>query len=1191
MSELSNIGPYEILGELGRGGMGIVHRARDTRDGTFAALKILPHDAAARPEAALRFKLEFRAMRRVRHPNVIRVFESGIHDSAPYFSMEIVDGKAIASWLDDDEIVPHKGNVPPEGVLSVEQRAALNDPKRVHRLAECVVQVGYALGAIHRHRIVHRDLKPDNILVSRAGLVKLMDFGIAKQLNANQHHSVSGMFIGTFKYLSPEQAQGGDVDGRSDLYGLGLILYELLTGRHPFYSENSVGYAFHHAKTPLPKLSSFNPEVQPELAAVCERLLEKDPNDRFATAEDVIAAIRTAVDGVQVENKVVAESTATRARLERDALFNPGLVGRDRSLRAFSVLLSELSKGQGRVVLVPGDEGVGKTRLLRELGKLARAERVRAILGRGVSDAGEYTPYLHVLERMALNAKGPGNDLERFLDEDGPVLARYIPLLEQFGIDTEIAALSPSAERERFIRACGSVFERATTAIPHVVVLDDFHRFDELSIELTEQLTRRFSPDENDTHVYSALSFVIAFREPALSTNAQALISRLRDERALEIRPNALTQSEVLQMVKTMIGGGDVAAAIGEVLHQATGGVAGLVERKVRDWSLSGELRKTNQQWVFVKGAAAPGKELPMIGDFGDEGSTSQLVGLKNATRADVASEGALHAQVNVALLERLSPSARELGEAFAVLGERASLAQLSRLSLMNEEELLDSLEELLREKIIREDIDDVGSYMFTSDVLHKSLSQGIRAVRRRRVHRQVAELLGEQKESALRNAELIARHLIAAGDQMGALKEWMNAAKRSLELGATHTAAQRVQSAQDVLRDLQDENKNDPQVYKRGLDLIVLRMDVLSAVGEHHESVALAERRIPKLRRREDATVLGEVMLRLAQSELVLGRNDEALKHTASVLQLTERGRAHHLRCRAKNLCGQIYEKRGDHDLSQRYLSEALELARTIGSEREEDRARTALASRRLLVGDLAGAEREFRLLRDLAERRGEQMRVAAHVYALAQIAHERDELEEAEAGFRQMMKLARPSGDRRKVALGLCHMGIVRFDQGRANETLNLCDKAASVLQAIDDKGALAFVETVRSHALIERASFDDALTAAKSAIDNAQKAGVTLEENEAKMCLGLATILSDQSESTKDIDRALLASRRLQANRVVLFGLLALARAHLHLQKNDEALRVCDEGVGRARRTHFVRYVRRFEKVARQANALEA
>src|SRR5690606_12603237 len=155
--------------------------------------------------------------------------------------------------------------------------------------------VGFALSAIHAHRIVHRDLKPDNILVSKAGVVKLMDFGIAKQLTAHTEHSSGGMVVGTFKYLSPEQALGADIDGRADLYCLGVILYALLAGRHPFYSENSVGYAYHHARKQPPAIERFNPEVDPALKGICERLIRKDPNDRFPTAEDLIAALREAV--------------------------------------------------------------------------------------------------------------------------------------------------------------------------------------------------------------------------------------------------------------------------------------------------------------------------------------------------------------------------------------------------------------------------------------------------------------------------------------------------------------------------------------------------------------------------------------------------------------------------------------------------------------------------------------------------------------------------------------------------------------------------------------------------------------------------------------------------------------------------------------------------------------------------------
>ena len=130
---------------------------------------------------------------------------------------------------------------------------------------------------------------------------------------------------------------------------------------------------------------------------------------------------------------------------------------------------------------------------------------------------------------------------------------------------------------------------------------------------------------------------------------------------------------------------------------------------------------------------------------------------------------------------------------------------------------------------------------------------------------------------------------------------------------------------------ELSEKHPFDAQVARRDLDLILLRLDVLSAVGEHQQCVQLAERRLPRIRKRSDRSLVGEVLLRLAQSERVLGRVDRALKHVGEVLQLTERGRLHRLRCRAKNLAGGIYELRGDHDRSGRYFGEALELARAI--------------------------------------------------------------------------------------------------------------------------------------------------------------------------------------------------------------------------------------------------------------------
>jgi serine/threonine protein kinase/tetratricopeptide (TPR) repeat protein len=1207
------IGQYSVLGELGRGGMGIVYRVKDKRNERTAALKIVPPESLARPEAALRFKREFRAMQRVQHPNVIRVFEAGTHNECPFFTMELIEGKDIRHWLDgDDPVAVDQSRPPPAGPLPPQLRERVNDPKRVRRMVEAVVQVGFALGAIHAHRIVHRDLKPDNILVSKAGVVKLMDFGIAKQMTAHTEHSSGGMVVGTFKYLSPEQALGAELDGRADLYCLGIIMYELLAGRHPFYSENSVGYAYHHARKQPPPIDRFNPEVDPQLKQICERLIEKDPNDRFPTAEDLIASLRGAVDGLVDDSSRGARPAPAGPAMSsprKDSLFAPALVGRDRELRTLVSLCEQARKGRGSVAVVAGPRGIGKSRLLREVAARARGIGVDVVVGHATRDGGgEYQPYVEILDRIVEDAaQGRGEEVGRLLGEEGGVLARYLGSMEHLpdrARPRPAHALDPKGERARFLGAVSSFLERASNVRPRVLCIDGLQNADELSLDLTRHLAETIASigpvNESGAFHMSPLSLILTV-DSAEETRrgARKVLDQLSESQALlRIDLAPLTSLEVGEMLGTMIGGGKIADVVGEVLHQGTRGSPGLVEERIRAWAESGELMKKGREWVLVKRhedqpeiepdeEEVPTRSLPRRST--DTREISQVIDLKNVTRADIQLPDL---QENPAQLRirRLEKDARDLGERAAVLGERINGSLLLRMSLMREEEFLDALDELVREDILIEDSEE-GWYRFQGSELRTAFVEKLTVMRRRQLHRGAARALEDDAQERRRppNSEVLARHYQEADEPERALEHLMRAARRALETSATQTAAARVREAQELFMEQSAGRSYDPRMARRDLDLVLLRLDVLSAVGEHKECISLATRRIPRLRGVVDMRLIGEVLLRQAAAERRVGDLDDALAHISEVLSITDRGGAHPLRCRAKRLCGQIYEQKGQFDLSQRYFRDALELARTIGDELEEENARSALAFRHLQLGEMTTAEEEFGLLLADAKRRGERLRISRYVNAMGMLAHEAGDLGLAERNYREMIDLAKPAGDRRSVALGLCNIGVIRRDQQRHTDALNLCQKAARILGDIDDIELLAYVRIVESQTLLDVARDDEALHRAREALQHAERAGAALRLYEARICEGLARARAGEPlEAIPQIKTSLEAARDINANRSMLYGLIALAEAHIIAGDNSRAQQILDEGMGRARRTGYSRFLDRFEELSARASA---
>jgi serine/threonine-protein kinase len=263
---------YEILEELGRGRMGVVYKAHHLRLNRPVALKVVLDELHAAPEDRVRFLGEAEALARCRHPHVIPVYEAGWHGGRPYLAMELAEGGTLAR---------HCG-----GVAQPARQAA--------RLVESLAG---AVGHLHARGIVHRDLKPSNVLLTEGGVAKLADFGLAKRLGGGEGLTVAGALLGTPGYMAPEQALCRGVGPAADVYGLGAILYELLTGAPPFHGEGLLDTLHSVAHEPPPPPRRLSAGVPRDLEAVCLKCLQKEPRDRYATAEELADDLRRFLAG------------------------------------------------------------------------------------------------------------------------------------------------------------------------------------------------------------------------------------------------------------------------------------------------------------------------------------------------------------------------------------------------------------------------------------------------------------------------------------------------------------------------------------------------------------------------------------------------------------------------------------------------------------------------------------------------------------------------------------------------------------------------------------------------------------------------------------------------------------------------------------------------------------------------------
>ena len=293
----TKIGPFEILSVVGAGGMGEVYRARDTRLGRDVAIKVLPESFARDAERLRRFEQEARTVAALNHPNVLAVFDIGQYLGSPYMVSELLDGETLREKMREGPI-----------------------PQR--RAVDYASQIAEGLAAAHDKGVVHRDLKPENVFVTKDGRVKALDFGLAKVARAEADgaeagqgatatvavHTIPGVVLGTAGYMSPEQVRGQEVDARTDIFALGAILYEMLSGRRAFKGDSSIETMNAILKDDPPELETDKSKVSPGLERIVRRCLEKEPGRRFYSAHDVgfaLEAISSTSHGSGVQRQAV----------------------------------------------------------------------------------------------------------------------------------------------------------------------------------------------------------------------------------------------------------------------------------------------------------------------------------------------------------------------------------------------------------------------------------------------------------------------------------------------------------------------------------------------------------------------------------------------------------------------------------------------------------------------------------------------------------------------------------------------------------------------------------------------------------------------------------------------------------------------------------------------------------------------
>lgn len=819
------------MGLLGQGGMAAVYEARDTRNGQLVAVKVL---SRLRPSWVRRFDREFDAARRVDHPNVVRVLESGVHDGVGYFSMEKVQGTTAARWvLDLDNEEP----LPPPPPVSTRMAPLPIDPQILLRVVEVAIQLSRAVGAIHCVGLVHRDLKPGNVLVTPTGLVKLVDFGVAKWLEEQTSFTQVGHVVGSYSYMSPEQITGSEVDHRADLYGLGILLYELLSGAPPFRAKRPQEFLWLHCTAAPEPLSRRLEGVPAELDALLLRLLAKEPADRpdnMRVVERELIGVRALVEGEAAgaslefmppeddaeeatrvlyedrdtgpfeDEKSLDEPTirsadgdfqALRARLrkERDArdamvkgpppgsmrvaassvalaaLVTPRHVGRKTELDALIAHVKGARRHGVRAILIEGEEGLGKTRLLHTFRGLAWVKGARVAIGRCHPNSGAFcAPFHDILLRLA----GPGfarSHVDRVLAGDRELLTRFFPALGSKGAPPGVGPGLGAAvdDQSAAFRAVGEMLRRVALDAPLVVGIEDAHFADPGTLRLISRLLTRLA-----TPSASQIVLALTFRGEELerSDGPKQAVAELRKRsnvHDMKLRP--LSTSELSEVIRSVTL--DVTAGPEVVQKLAT------LARGNPQFAV--EVART----IVENGGAADGEnwELP----------ASLLAAYRRR-------------------LANLGKPARDVARIVAVLGEAPPLSIVQSAAGLSEPQFNTALDDLDRRRVVQLDTRTADEPVtLYSEALRAAVLDDLSRAQARSLHRRAATTWLKMGTEHPGSAAQAARHLYAAGEDRAAFPHALEAAftaARALDYASAARWVSRLGTVSDRLAEVSQE-------------------------------------------------------------------------------------------------------------------------------------------------------------------------------------------------------------------------------------------------------------------------------------------------------------------------------------------------------------------------------------------------
>jgi len=865
-------GRYQVKKFLGEGGKKKVYLAHDTlldRDVAFALIKTEKLDTASRT----RITREAQAMGRLGdHPHIVTVYDIGDHEGQPYMVLPLLPGGDVEGLIEKA----------PEHKLPLD------------RAIEITRAVCRGLEFAHGKGIIHRDLKPGNVWLSEDGTAKIGDFGLAVAMDLSRL-TQSGMMVGTVSYMPPEQAMGGKVTDKADLYSLGAMLYEMVTGRPPFVGDDSVSIIGQHINTPPVSPTWHRADLPPALEALILQLLEKDPQGRPESA----AVVRQALESIDAGK--VSKEPSNEAPVE-NPLYRRVFVGRESELKQLQSAFDGAVSGQGALMMVVGEPGIGKTAICDQLRTYVTLRGGRTLMGHCYEEGSLSLPYLAFVEAMRSYALSREvKDLREELGTGAADVARIVSeIREKLKVKPRVKG-DPEEERYRLMQAVTGFLSNAANVQPLLVVLEDLHDSDKGTLDMLTHVSRHLSG--------TRLLIVGTYRDVEVD-RSHPLSAALAELRRVSTYGRVLLRGLNPDEVRRMLEGitrEEVPWSLAEAVHRQTEGNPLFVQEVVRFLVEEGLLTQKEGRWRAAK-------DTPL--EMSIPEGLRDVIGKR---------------------LSLLSPECNQLLSAAAVIGREFDLEILRAVTDLNEDAFDNALNEAIQLSVL-EERSQVGHvhYRFTHAFFRQTLYEELIAPRRLRLHQQVARALEKQYAKRLEeHAVELAEHYsqsTGAADLKKAVKYGEMAAQRAANVYAYGEAARLLEQTINVQRVLNpDDNEKICDLLLDLCDNLLLVPDVVRIIDREAPSAfSLAEILD------DDARAVRACVCALSAIQLEQGNESWT---SPQMFQWAKKANRHAKpetveRARTDMYLGAIKCQEGDISSGLKLLSQGMDLARRTGDK-----------------------------------------------------------------------------------------------------------------------------------------------------------------------------------------------------------------------------------------------------------------